>query len=628
MFEIISDHLMSKNNAERLDLAKKCFYFKINEPLSLAVSKESQARRPKVMALVNEWGWEPAYLKQLDKKASWKIETVLQESNRLAYEISNFHRFVTNFAQGIISTQKLLNPQEMVLLGRKIYTAFERRSGKIENINLGVSKDLSEEHLTIIEIVREKEESQWDVARTALKEDIPQIAFKHSASILELSSWLIYNGLYNKKTKFSIESSNSIFKKDKFSELFENLNNFLLNLPRQVQKKTLRTASHLNKVLLFINLGVDPIAEHPDSLDIIDKTFDPFCFGQDRKSMISLIEQVSINSWHELVVTRYLGPNCIAAWLEHFLSHSANPYKKDKPEFKSICLYNTKNNLFENRLEKLTAQLQQYFIGHAYAKSLRYILPFGTGFLMTQFQEQKPKITILDSQVSLIHSLSDPQEIYSPVIFDNYLADNSLLGELFSKQEPEKICLFYLRTGDKAVIYIIDEKGSIFIDRIPYRNPEQLVNNYGHFFINTRVAERNQNKKVDLSEIGLFFEVHQKQDGLRAFVPREKLLDPDLIPAFDIKVTAIFDVKCGLSYNIEANKLMFSTSEDGHAAYLNAAKHVLSQRPSKEKYECRINHLDLRVLEKDRKTPLQTNVYLQHKKTIESLLNISLDRLK
>ena len=77
----------------------------------------------------------------------WKVNRVQKERRDLVNELTNSYKFLSNFArqQGDLSR---ITEHDINLLGRKLYAAFERRSGKIEFINPSIAPGLNEEFLT------------------------------------------------------------------------------------------------------------------------------------------------------------------------------------------------------------------------------------------------------------------------------------------------------------------------------------------------------------------------------------------------------------------------------------------------------------------------------------------------
>src|SRR5690606_4057116 len=82
--------------------------------------------------------------------ATWKIHRVLEERAMLVDELTRSYRNVSEFAR-TQAQGSTIDSADLNLLGRRLYTAFERKAGKVEIINPGISTDLTEERLSFVQ---------------------------------------------------------------------------------------------------------------------------------------------------------------------------------------------------------------------------------------------------------------------------------------------------------------------------------------------------------------------------------------------------------------------------------------------------------------------------------------------
>lgn len=71
----VSNYLIAIGDYERLELARQCFYVKIDEKLSSKVTKKNW-RREILTELVKQWDWGDEKLLSLDHCHKWKIRQV------------------------------------------------------------------------------------------------------------------------------------------------------------------------------------------------------------------------------------------------------------------------------------------------------------------------------------------------------------------------------------------------------------------------------------------------------------------------------------------------------------------------------------------------------------------------
>jgi adenylate cyclase class 1 len=99
----------------------------------------------------------------LDNRAYWKSPHVIAERALLVNELNHSYRLLSdlNKQQGFNAA---ISNEELMILGRKLHAAFERKAGKIEWINPGISRDLSEPSLCIVE-ERSSAGEVWQLVR-------------------------------------------------------------------------------------------------------------------------------------------------------------------------------------------------------------------------------------------------------------------------------------------------------------------------------------------------------------------------------------------------------------------------------------------------------------------------------
>ena len=73
--------------------------------------------------------------------------------------------------------------------------------------------------------------------------------------------------------------------------------------------------------MLLINVGVDPLKHHRD-LNILMTTerTDSLSYAGVRDNLVLTLDQVTLNSWNEVMVSRYDGPHALLDCLRDYLN--------------------------------------------------------------------------------------------------------------------------------------------------------------------------------------------------------------------------------------------------------------------------------------------------------------------
>ena len=155
-------------------------------------------KTPVFRQLCADWGWDEGELINLDQHRNWKLDQVMEERNQLVGELSRSYRLLTTLAREHQAADGI-DMRELSLLGRKLFSALERRPGKIDLVNPGLSDNL---HQKEIWIRRHPETRAWQCYLSDPEADT--VAVKSAISIVELLLWLSANGVINNSTRIDL----------------------------------------------------------------------------------------------------------------------------------------------------------------------------------------------------------------------------------------------------------------------------------------------------------------------------------------------------------------------------------------------------------------------------------------
>lgn len=139
VYRHLERYLREQQAPERLELVRRCLYLKVGRKLG---GRQRQAQKGwqhlSMERLVAEWQWEPRRLALLDSRSQWKMRQVMEERRTVVNELTYSYRLLFQIArqQGADSG---IDSRDLGLLGRRLYAAFERKAGKVENINPGIA---------------------------------------------------------------------------------------------------------------------------------------------------------------------------------------------------------------------------------------------------------------------------------------------------------------------------------------------------------------------------------------------------------------------------------------------------------------------------------------------------------
>ncbi|NVJ12437.1 class I adenylate cyclase, partial [Myxococcus sp. AM001] len=117
-----------------------------------------------------------------------------------------------------------------------------------------------------------------------------------------------------------------------------------------VDEAALLSASVPGEVLLLVNVGIDPLKQFSQmNMHMTTERTDALGYSGVRENLILTIDQVTLNSWNELLVTRYDGPHALLDCLRDFLN--SLPSKGKKPNLRVRCFCRNRATAIAERVE-------------------------------------------------------------------------------------------------------------------------------------------------------------------------------------------------------------------------------------------------------------------------------------
>lgn len=641
-YQRIESYLFTHQQWTRLELVRRCFYFKANQALSRRRPQEGKSwQRQLLMQMTNRWGWNDAQLSRLDNRAAWKAPQVISERALLVNELNHSYRLLNDLhIQQCVDSA--INNEELTILGRKLHAAFERKTGKVEWINPGISQDMSESALCIL--CHEKTDDHYSIPHrttdhswqliSASKQDLAQHALaaapiKYTRSLLELLLWCHLNRLLHTYTKLDIVGPHIAFNSIQKQQLVHSLQQWL-PLPLAITHDAFTRPAHTMRLLIIINAGVEPQGErYKKGMHILSNQQDALGYSGLRENLVITTDIALINSWGELICRHYAN-DALVNCLQHYLRLLVPGKSTKLPELSIRCFSSNLGNNIAQRLTELLDDLMKCFYSSNTPCSKRYILEAGNEYLLLQFFQQQPVIQRFKNYNALLERLECAQGDYSAIVIDRHGLHNTPLRLICETIKKSAIYVFYSIEGNYANLTIVDERHSLFRTTTRYHNQQTLLRPLVSFIrsalhrqslVSHTINGSNLPKEILVYELS--GSTHQQQGVVVA-----RPLPQDLPPAnfINIKAIAEIDVTQQLRYTIFCDEQEFSAWSYGDELFSAVARYIMQRRQHNERYPCYISELDLSLCQEElaQQTGLQLSHYLRLKTELEEQLNRAL----
>ncbi len=601
VYRRLADYLHSRSEFDRLELVRRAFYFKVGIRLSQTAGSAAPWRRKLLERLIAEWQWPPEQLLNLDTRSRWKIRRVREEHRFLVAELTNSYRFLQDFAQQS-NSPALIKSQEMTLLGRKLYAAFERKRNKVEWLNPGIAPDVSEEQL-FFHTVGFGPQRRWAVSSSARHD------FENDAILLEhehlsgLLSWCFCNGLINDYTRLRLNGRQDGVSENDLREMASHLKD---KLPRKAYAADPQKHEAFNRpkvpevILLYINLGQGALS-----------TLGAAGLARHNSSYpITHIEIVVINSWGEVTSLAFADQEAIIDTFRVYQQLMLAAAKASEPPTLSALCFNDPEQKLRQRLRHLPGLLHKAF--YTPPTNKRLVIKLSNGFHILQTENDELRDIHAPNYSTLIQCLGRGQSQYSPVLMDRFCAPNSALASIVDTAKTADCYVFFHRRDDFADLFVHDERGSLHYTTAAFRNVEQLLQPLVLFLQRCR-TEQTSEHKINL------YELHQQENRWHSeAIDLNKIMNGSDAADTRVQLEAIaqIDSKGRLVFDMRYQDQFFRYDKIGTALFDQLASQLLLQ-------EKRPTHYQLDAINLSIQAPQQSSVYLRYKQHIEEMLNTS-----
>ncbi|MCD5992156.1 class I adenylate cyclase [Pseudomonas sp. CDFA 602] len=628
VYRRIEEHLQARKEVERLELVRRSLYLKVNKKLTGAArQRNSSWQRLLLERLTKEWNWDERQLTLLDSRSQWKVRQVAQERRALVNELNYSYRFQTQFAR-TRSTADALNTRDLTILGRRLYAAFERKAGKVEFINPGIAPDLAEDTLTLVHSPNRREpgKTQWTLynGNLSVHECANFSPIKRSRELLELLTWCHRNNVIDTTTRMALHPGTSDLSEFELFNVLGALQQTIALPLADVSDEALLQPSVAHEILLLINVGVDPLSHHRErNILMTTERTDSLSYAGVRDNLVLTLDQITLNTWNETLVSRYDGPHALLDCMSELLS--SLPEGASQPNIRVQCFCHNRAPAIAQRVEELisTARL---LLGRKL--NHRYLIQVQQQYHVLEMMTGQVSHIVVNSLPGLFKYLGEELPRYSPLHLDPHALDGTDLALILPFGQPECIQVFYRINEAEADLYVLDEHNSLWHQRLPYHDEQSLLMPLQRFF-HSLVYRRGASLPLDqpdepVSLEALYYQVLPSGSGRARRI--EQRLAPTAAdkPFYDVQAIIEEVAPSQVNVTLYCDNSEFSELEYGDQLYDAVAQQILEKRLEPSRYRCYITDLDLSGLLDDGHG--QSILFLRHKAALEARLNDAMEQ--
>jgi len=629
LFRKVEQHLSAGGDHERLELARQAFFHRTSHHLRQPVG-EDDGKRTFLATVCREWGWGEDHVRQLQARSGRRLEQVMAERNLLMNALMTSYRFLSRFARQQQESMAI-SEQDMTVLGRRLFAAFERKAGKVQRVFEGFAQDLYEPRLNIEEVVNDRTVS-WLLYRGGGDDGASGPPLHRAYTLVEMLAWCHFNGVIQTSTQVNAGLHSS---PGEFRELDAVRTALRRHFPQErfsppTLEQLSRSACPVT-ACLFINVGVPPPEDYARRLDTLRSGHDdPLNSGNARTNLIRALDLVYVTTWQEAFVFHYAGDDGVRDCLAHLLAlhHEASRQGARLP-LETFGFSADRGMVSATRFkalyEDITSRLDD---GGGRG---RFLVKVGNGYHLLAMDEGKPAHRRIGDYTSLLGYFSRSTPDFSPVYFDRYAEADSPLPSVYRSHRRDGITLLYFATRGRAYIYVLDEGGALFHDVQPLHQEASLLAQFSRFF---DAIDYRETAGATFTGMGMrgprarYYRLEHRQGHFER-VPIKPPASSGLTGRGELQViTERIGDKTELAIYYDDREL--STLDHGKGLFEVVARHILQRRNHREPYPIYITDIDLAGItapDRSRRGRSRTAQYLRYKKRIERQLNNALRAL-
>jgi len=523
MLEKVTLYLTRIKDFKRLDLVRRCFYLKTHEKLSREPGAGSvEWRRQALGELVQSWGWSDETIQELDNRRNWKVEQVKIVHLGLLDALMLSYRNLIQFARRNDITSAI-SPQDISILARKLYAAFEVLPGKVTLLNPQISPDLHESDLSFIQVQKGKTNKPgWYLYKKPLvaSELIGSKCLEHNEYLSKLVAWSFFNGLITESTRLHSVIRDANLDIDKFYQMVSDLRNTFSLRKRRPTMQALGSPCEISQLAMYINFESDPTEKlNSRSMKVDVKNIDIFSFSDKQSCLVGSVDLVYRNSWHEVRTMHFTGETAILDSLKTILGkmhQDALPpesvdvfcYSKNLRGIIRNTVYQLLAECIEMRLKPVEKQNRRRFKAIKVADQV-----FGLFFERRGVSLQK-----LENSVDFYKSISVNKLKGSPLSNLDKEQDYHLPDVIDSFASEGLVQFFFEDTKDGFNIYVLDEENGVEVYHQFNGGKDEMINNVNHFYTSSQ-QESMENHTLINFNLPQYYQIIHPEEGESYVVP-------------------------------------------------------------------------------------------------------------
>ncbi len=521
MLEKVTRYLTRIHDYRRLDLVRRCFYLKTHEKLTRPPGAGSVSwRRRALDMLTTQWQWSSDTLLELDNRRHWKVGQVKRAHNELLDALMLSYRNLIKFARRNNITSAI-SPEDISILARKLYAAFEVLPGKVTLLNPQISPDLHEPNLSVIQVPAGRTNpAGWYLYRQSLNPlaILGQPPLEYNRYLSKLMAWAYFNSLLTESTRLHEVVRDADVDTDKLYQLMSDIRNtFPIRRP-QPTLKDLSSPCEIRQLGIFLNLEADPtLTLNAPSVRFDFKNTNILSYGEQQQSLVGSVDLIYRNSWNEVRTLHFSGEESILEAIKTILGKMHQDALS--PESVDVFCYSAQmRGLIRNLVYQMVAECIEMRLKPLDEDKRRRFKAIKIGHQMHGlfFERRGVSVQKLENSIDFYQSISSNKATGCASLMLGRL-DEPTPPDVVDAYASEGLIQFFFENCDHGFnIYILDEINRVEMYRHCAGDKDEMVHGVNRFYTSSHDSNINQNSHFNLPQ---FYDIIHNEEGRTSVIP-------------------------------------------------------------------------------------------------------------
>ncbi len=340
-----------KKREDVVELLRKCFYNKVDVKLTVPAEKRRKRTFKEELMLhyADEWNWDQSTIESLNRYKEWEFNHLLNLGGQLHSFLIETYRNLTDRLKTLKDVKNLISNEDMTILGRKLFSFYGKKKAKIEPLKRASDESLRLESCTFVPTVMRAKKTIWTVYRgnvtadIARKKVISHAELKKSASLADITAWLVINRIVDSRTFLHLIPNPLPVSLHVIQELVKTIEDFMPYQPlSSIENSYLLNDALITGFLAVTNLIANPWEKNMNEITLIYRNSHGEVFCETREGKAAQERLVKILSEEDIEVGEE-----VSSFFRVFLPRSDNSAKMEKQVRSSILL-----SIGQNRPQK------------------------------------------------------------------------------------------------------------------------------------------------------------------------------------------------------------------------------------------------------------------------------------